>query len=102
MQANLNDMAAMVNAVPEAGHVVFAGLGDAQLGVTASAIALGYGVRVGLEDNIWWDAERLELATNQQLLQRVHELARIHGRAVMRPEALGKVGFYNTQRRVCV
>ena len=40
-----------------------AGLGASQLKVNASAIAMVYGVRVGVEDNIWWDEKRTRLAT---------------------------------------
>lgn len=98
VQAQLNDMAAMVNALPEGGHVVFAGIGAAQLSVTSAAIALGYGVRVGLEDNIWYDRDRKELATNLGLLERIHAVAEIHERVVMSPSELGEKGFYNANR----
>jgi uncharacterized protein (DUF849 family) len=37
-------------------YIALAGLGEAQLPVNAHAIAAGYGVRVGLEDNLWLDS----------------------------------------------
>lgn len=40
------------------------------------AIAAGGGVRVGLEDTIWYDADRTRLATNRDLVQRVVHIAR--------------------------
>ena len=65
-----------------------AGIGAAQLQMNAVAIALGGGVRVGLEDNIWYDAGRSRLATNMDLLRRVHSLANMHERPVMQPARL--------------
>ena len=52
-----------------------AGLGRHQLDANAMAIAAGGHVRVGLEDNIWWDRARTVPATNEQLVARVARLA---------------------------
>lgn len=52
-----------------------AGLGRYQLAANAMSIAAGGNVRVGLEDNIWFDRERTTLATNEQLVERVAQLA---------------------------
>jgi uncharacterized protein (DUF849 family) len=35
----------------------------------------GGGVRVGLEDNIWWTPRRQRLATNMDLLRRIQLIA---------------------------
>lgn len=51
------------------------GIGRHQLACNAMAIATGGHVRVGLEDNIWFDRERTTLATNEQLVRRVARLA---------------------------
>lgn len=61
----------------------FAGLGNAQLRANSLAIASGGGVRVGLEDNIWYDQSRSQLATNRSLVERIHRLAEIHERSIM-------------------
>jgi uncharacterized protein (DUF849 family) len=50
------------------------------------AIAIGGGVRVGLEDNIWFDPGRTKLATNTDLLKRIHVIADANGRKVMSPK----------------
>jgi len=55
------------------------------------AIAAGGGVRVGLEDNIWYDDERTKLATNAELLFRVRDIAEMCGRKIMRPERLREI-----------
>jgi len=64
------------------------------------AIALGGGVRIGLEDNIWFDGNREQLATNKNLVLRIHQLAGIFERNVMSPEKFGSMGFYNKNRGV--
>ena len=49
---------------------------------------MGGHMRVGLEDNIWYDQGRSKLASNCDLLKRIHSLAQIHERPVMRPARL--------------
>ncbi|MDH3814070.1 MAG: 3-keto-5-aminohexanoate cleavage protein, partial [Acidobacteriota bacterium] len=68
-----------------------AGLSAAQLPMNAIAIALGGGVRIGLEDNIWFDSSRSRLAANTDLLRRVHSLAQIHERSIMKPVKLREI-----------
>jgi uncharacterized protein (DUF849 family) len=62
-----------------------AGIGDAQLIMNSIAIAYGGGVRVGLEDNIWYDRGRTKLARNADLLRRIHTLAEANEREIMPP-----------------
>ncbi|MEO7931694.1 MAG: 3-keto-5-aminohexanoate cleavage protein [Chthoniobacterales bacterium] len=61
------------------------GIGSVQLPANALGIALGGGVRVGLEDNLFFDQARQQPATNLSLVERVHSLARIHRRKIMSP-----------------
>jgi 3-keto-5-aminohexanoate cleavage enzyme len=82
-QGNMSQMAAAVESIPSGHFIAFGGLGQQQLRVHATAIANGYGVRVGLEDNLWWDEEKTQLASNIGLLKRVHELAKVHSRPLM-------------------
>ena len=55
-------------------------------------------VRVGLEDNIWYNAKRTQYATNIDLIKRIHTLAEIHERPIMKPATFGKMGFFNKNR----
>ena len=48
-----------------------AGIGREQLDANLMAIAAGGHVRVGLEDNIWFDRDRTRLATNAEMVRRV-------------------------------
>ena len=75
----------MVNNLPDDSYWSLAGIGDAQLPMNSMGVALGGGVRVGLEDNIWYDKARTKLATNADLLERVHRLIEAHDRQVMPP-----------------
>jgi uncharacterized protein (DUF849 family) len=60
-----------------------AGVGDAQLMMNAIAVASGGGVRVGLEDNIWYDTDRTRLARNADLIRRIHRLAEVNERKIL-------------------
>lgn len=99
LQANLNSMAAAINEIPSEHQIVMAGLGADQLPVNALALAMGYGVRIGLEDNLWMDSHKSEQATNISLLKRIHDLMAIHGHTYMRPAEFGQMGFYNKKNQ---
>lgn len=82
-QADLLYAGIMVRDLPEASYWAFAGIGDEQLKMNAIAISTGGGVRVGLEDNIWYDKKRTIPATNSQLIRRIHQIAEANERPVM-------------------
>ncbi len=84
-QADLLHAGMMIRDLPPQSYWSLAGVGNAQLPMNAVAIALGGGVRVGLEDNIWFDSERTRLATNLGLLRRIHSLIAANGHTVMPP-----------------
>lgn len=81
--AHLSDMAAMVAALPPETIIGFGGIGHAQRVTTSVALAMGYGVRIGLEDNLYMDRDRAVLATNVGLVETVHAGAVHHERHVM-------------------
>lgn len=78
--------------------ISLAGIGSFQLKVNSLAIALGLGVRIGLEDNIWFDTEKKVLATNLSLLKRIHGLMAVHERKLFTASEFGKLGFYNAAK----
>ena len=88
MQATLPEVGLAVERLPEGALWSGAGLGDFQLTAQSLAVAAGGGVRVGLEDGIWFDRARTRLATNPMLVERVHELLEVHDRASMKPDEL--------------
>lgn len=99
MQVDASSIGAALQSLPPQSHWAFGGIGQHQLSGNALAIALGGGVRIGLEDNIYYDRDKKRLATNIELIKRIHALAAIHERAVMSPRAFGALGFYNTKFR---
>lgn len=88
MQATLGEMGLAVDRLPDGTIWSGAGLGDYGLRVQAHSIAAGGGVRVGLEDGIWYDRGRTTLATNPMLVERVHRLLELHDRDLMTPAEL--------------
>ncbi len=82
-QPNLLHAGLILRDLPENSLCACAGIGDSQLLINSIAISAGFGVRVGLEDNIWYDKRRTRLATNSDLLKRVHRLAEVNERRIM-------------------
>lgn len=82
-QADLLHAGVMVRDLPDDSYWSLAGIGDSQLAMNSVAIAVGGGVRVGLEDNIYFDRGRTKLARNIDLLKRIHTIADANDRAVM-------------------
>jgi len=79
-QANMLSLGLMINELPEGAIWSVGGVGDSQLPMNAMAIVAGGGVRVGLEDNIWYDENRTRLASNRDLVERVIHVANAMGR----------------------
>jgi 3-keto-5-aminohexanoate cleavage enzyme len=74
-----------------------AAMGRAQLPMAVTAITMGGHVRVGLEDNIYY--ERGRLATNEELVARVVRIARELGRPIATPaQARQMLGFQGIMR----
>jgi uncharacterized protein (DUF849 family) len=87
-QADLLHLGTMIRDLPPDSLWSGGGIGAAQLSTNSLAIAAGGGVRVGLEDNVWFDRSRNRLASNADLLHRVHVLAQANERSVMTSPAL--------------
>lgn len=84
----------MLESLPDGATWALAGIGDCQLQVHRWAIARGGHVRVGLEDNIYFDAERTTLASNRMQVQRIVDLADEYGRDISTPnETRSKMGL---------
>lgn len=84
-QANLLHCGVMINDLPDGSFWSLAGIGNDQLPMNSLSIAIGGGVRVGLEDNIWYDTGRTRLARNKELIDRIHTIAEANGRPIMKP-----------------
>jgi len=83
--ATLFDLCHMVMSLPEDAHWGAAGIGKFQLKMNFASILMGGHVRVGLEDNIFYDDDKTQLATNEMLITRVARFANEIGRPVATP-----------------
>ncbi len=91
-QANLLSVGLMVNELPENSIWCLGGVGNAQYFINTLAVISGGGVRIGLEDNLWFDTpQRTSLATNRELLKRLHMVAETFGRTTMSREEARKL-----------
>lgn len=84
-QATPAQLAAILSELPNGSIWCLAGIGRQQLRANSLGLLLGDGVRVGIEDNIWYDDARTRLATNQALVERVVQLAGLLERPVAPP-----------------
>jgi 3-keto-5-aminohexanoate cleavage enzyme len=80
-QADPMSLGLLASRLPAGAIWASAGLGDCQLTANTLALASGGGVRVGLEDNIYFDFERQKLASNRELVTRISEIAAALGLA---------------------
>lgn len=97
-QLNPSAVGALLQEAPEDSHISLAGIGPTQLDSHMMALALNLGVRIGLEDNTWFDRDRKQSATNLMLLKRLHALMELSERKLCTARAFGEMGFYNPHR----
>jgi uncharacterized protein (DUF849 family) len=79
-------LALLVEALPEGAVWAGAGIGRFQFFVNALSVTMGGHVRVGLEDNLWLDAEKTRPATNVELVRRIARLAEAAERELAPPD----------------
>ncbi len=84
MKATAENLLHLINILPKGATWSVAGIGRNQLLLTMIALPLGGHIRVGLEDNIYYN--KGELATNRRLVERVVHLANILGREIATPD----------------
>lgn len=87
-QCDFSSVAAIVAALPDRTIWGLGGMGSTQIAASALAAASAPAVRIGLEDNLWMDRGRSRLATNRDMVDRIHALAGLCGRTVMAPAGL--------------
>ena len=79
-QNNPADISSLINALPPNSIFSFGGIGMQQLSSNMAGIIYADGVRVGLEDNLYYDNERKVLATNESLVRRVVKISKLNER----------------------
>jgi len=84
--ASIKDLDYLVSKIPENSTWAATGVGQFQLPINVAAIVMGGNVRVGLEDNIFYDYEKKQLATNVDLVKRLKRIANEIYRPIVTPE----------------
>lgn len=74
-QADILSLGLMIRELPEGSLWSAGGVGNPQLMMNAMSLVVGGGVRVGIEDNIWYDQDRTRLASNTELIERIIVIA---------------------------
>lgn len=82
MPGRVLDLANLVRDIPRDWVWAAAGIGRYQLAMNTVALLMGGHVRVGLEDNHYYDYAKREAATNRSLVERVVRLAQEFGRPI--------------------
>ena len=77
MQDDLLDIGVVKANLPEESYFSIAGLGKCQKDMNILGMAVADGVRTGVEDYIWMDSRKNELATNYKLVKRIKDVADI-------------------------
>jgi 3-keto-5-aminohexanoate cleavage enzyme len=78
-------LATVVQSLPAGAVWSGAGIGRFQFPINSMAVTMGGHVRVGLEDNLWLDADKTRPATNVELVRRIVHLADAAERPVATP-----------------
>jgi 3-keto-5-aminohexanoate cleavage enzyme len=89
LAATPRNLLSVIDALPADCTWSATGIGRAQFKTNLLAVAMGGHVRVGLEDNLWMDDAREDLATNARMVERIANVALASGRGLATPaEAL--------------
>lgn len=93
-QANMLSFGLMEKELPDNAIWSAGGVGSSQLKINTMSLLSGGGIRVGLEDNIWYDEERTRLVSNKDLVLRIKNIAETLGREPLtHQEARLKLGL---------
>ena len=95
--ATADNLCAIIRALPDGTVWAATGVGRFQFFINSLAVAMGGHVRVGLEDALFYDWDKKELATNVGLIDRVVRLARAAGREIATAEQARQITGQTTQ-----
>lgn len=79
-QNNPADLSSIIQALPPNSYYTIGGIGNYQLGSNIAGILYASGIRVGLEDNLYYDSQRKEKATNVSLIKRIVSICDLYER----------------------
>lgn len=79
-QANMLSLGLLEKELPGNTFWAVGGIGASQLPMNAMSLVAGGGIRIGLEDNIFFDDNKTILTTNRNLVERILVIAKTLGR----------------------
>jgi 3-keto-5-aminohexanoate cleavage enzyme len=96
ISADVRDLVYLVDSLPPGSTWSATGIGRYQTQINIAAILMGGHVRIGIEDSIYYHYPTKELATNENLVERIVSIAKKLGREIATPdEAREILGFKN-------
>lgn len=84
-QAKLQHLCLIVSELPENSYWSLGGIGLNQKYMNMLGMIAANGIRIGLEDNIWFDDDKEILATNYSLVERIIKTTQASGREIATP-----------------
>jgi 3-keto-5-aminohexanoate cleavage enzyme len=84
--AGISDLSYLVQSLPSESTWSATGIGRFQTQINIAAILMGGHVRVGIEDSIYYNYPKEELATNAKLVERIVRVAKEVGREIASPK----------------
>ncbi|HBH19105.1 MAG TPA: 3-keto-5-aminohexanoate cleavage protein, partial [Cyanobacteria bacterium UBA9579] len=84
-QAKMQHLGLIVSELPDNSIWSVGGIGVSQKNMNLLGIIAGDGVRIGIEDNIWFDDDKAVLTTNSLLIDRVVKMSELTGRQIATP-----------------
>lgn len=86
MPGRMSDLCHLAHSLPEGSVWGAGGAGRFQLPVNIGSMLMGGHVRVGLEDNLFYDYGKSEPASNEELVKRIVRIAHEMGRPIATPD----------------
>ncbi len=83
--AGIDDLSYLVKSLPSESNWSATGIGRFQTQINLAAILMGGHVRVGIEDSIYYNYPKEELATNAKLVKRIVRIAKELNREIATP-----------------
>ena len=98
--ANIRDLSYLVDSLPSGSVWSATGIGRFQTQTNVGAILMGGHVRVGIEDSIYYNYPKRELATNEKLVARIIRIAEELGREIATPQETREILGLSSPREI--
>lgn len=92
-QNNPSDLSSLISALPINSYFSIGGIGNYQLGSNLAGVLYADGVRIGLEDNMYFNSSRTIIASNKSLVERIKTLCELYERPLYTPRELREILF---------